>query len=224
MGVNPSIAWRYAAKELAVRKRRANLPGVCSDGLAGSPFALVGRMVLDPDFVALLAGLESERLDEDSSPLVGVWSDLRIAYTNRAWHEHTRNAAFHTLGRSIVPALPPDAAEFLAGPHAHAQTIRPHAFEFVADDERASQLLVYSLARAGFLLVIAKLYGDDAAPDEAPYRNHHGFMMQCAHCRRVRAVHEVPGWDAVPGWAKQPRPQTSHGICYLCFEIYFPYQ
>ena len=46
--------------------------------------------------------------------------------------------------------------------------------------------------------------------------------MITAHCRRVRRVRDGEHWDWVPAFVRTPAPSTTHGLCPLCFELYYP--
>jgi hypothetical protein len=60
-------------------------------------------------------------------------------------------------------------------------------------------------------------------PIESLYRDDQGVLCQCGHCRRVRrAGHDSAQWDWVPDYVAQPPADTSHGLCPLCTQYYFP--
>jgi hypothetical protein len=62
-----------------------------------------------------------------------------------------------------------------------------------------------------------------AAPEiHSLYQDEHGVMVQCSHCRRVRVAHDKARWEWVPSYVEQVPPGTSHGLCNLCFEYYYP--
>lgn len=48
-----------------------------------------------------------------------------------------------------------------------------------------------------------------------------GMVTQCAHCRKVRRA-GTDRWDWVPTYVARPHPNTSHGLCAVCLEYYYP--
>ncbi|MDQ3034620.1 MAG: hypothetical protein M3Y87_19580 [Myxococcota bacterium] len=58
---------------------------------------------------------------------------------------------------------------------------------------------------------------------EALYRDPNGMLVQCSHCRRVRRGDpSVTAWDWVPEYVARPQPRTSHGLCAVCLDFYYP--
>ena len=62
-----------------------------------------------------------------------------------------------------------------------------------------------------------------AAPAwRARYATDGDVIVQCCHCRRTRRSDGSDVWDWVPAWVASPPPETSHGICPLCLEYFYP--
>jgi hypothetical protein len=60
----------------------------------------------------------------------------------------------------------------------------------------------------------------DAAGQEA-YRGASGLITQCAHCRRVQYPAKPDRWDWVPAWVHRSPPETTHGLCRVCFAYHY---
>lgn len=58
-------------------------------------------------------------------------------------------------------------------------------------------------------------------PHEKIYRDHYGFIHQCAHCDRVANQLERQCWDWVPSRFRKIPEGTSHTFCPPCFGHYW---
>jgi hypothetical protein len=90
---------------------------------------------------------------------------------------------------------------------------------------------VYGLTdRAGYVVINAAVVdaAHDAAvrpatePDRETYAAGAGSIVQCAHCRLVQRVAEPSRWDWVSDWVAHSPAGTSHGLCPVCLEYYYP--
>lgn len=201
---------------------------------------------IDPDFAALLSSrFQVEELDRNPSSVVGLWPDSRLAYVNPAWIAFAvandgQPAVEESwgLGARYLDAIAPPLRPFYQGLLQSAldtgTSLRPvsHRYECSsAEVERHFNMQVYPLpAGAGFVIVnslLAEEPHDPAARPPQPadpvrYVDPHGRIVQCCHCRLVRRTTEPTQWDWVPAWVERSPIETSHSICPVCMEYYYP--
>lgn len=199
-----------------------------------------------PGFGPLLAGFDPAALDQHQGTVFGLWPDLTLAYFNPAWFAFARDnagepaiSAQWVLGRHVMDAIPEALQPFYAGwfrqTLAQAAGPRPvvHVYECSsAGIYRRFVMHVYPLRRGTGLLVVnsldveqpyAEATGQIAqAPDPSRYLDSQGIVHQCAHCRRIEAVGAGNRWDWVPQWVEHPPASTSHTLCNLCLDHYYP--
>jgi hypothetical protein len=177
-------------------------------------------------------------LEDSEEVIYGVWKDLTLAYTNPSWARcamaNDGNGLFLEwgLGRSILeaggPELRPfyeralqqvlDTGQAFAHEYAcHAPEVRRwHGMRVLAVSDEA---LLISNA-----IVAAEPNVDAARLPEADYRAADGWIQQCPHCRRTRAVaSETPNrWDLVPRLLERRHPMAvTHALCPLCFAYHY---
>lgn len=192
-----------------------------------------------PAFVATLDKFELSTLEHEAGAVYALDSELRLCYFNPAWfrfaHDNQGEPAISTrfaLGTSLADAI--------SGP---LQAFYLQAYRQVLDDgatwehdyECSSAILLrrfhqksYPLARRQGIIIINNLMieqvhpdGDDSTPDESLYRDSHGLLTQCSHCRRVQRTTQPEHWDWVPAWVARQPPRTSHSLCQPCYDYYY---
>ncbi len=192
---------------------------------------------LEPHFVL-------ENLESHPASICGLLPDGEIAYVNPAWVQFARengastdDATFAWLGQrylSVIaePLRPFYAQLFALVPDVHAAT-QPtsHVYECsTATTFREFAMKVYALAHdAGFVVIntlVASRPHDLSVrvshpPNPALYTSADGIIVQCAHCRLIRRA-DQSGWDWVPAWIERIPGGTSHGVCEVCLEYYYP--
>ncbi|MGE3856662.1 MAG: hypothetical protein AB7G21_06880 [Dehalococcoidia bacterium] len=176
----------------------------------------------------------------EDSPNVAyvIWPDGRLAYTNRAFRafaEENGASALPTawgLGRSVFDAMRGEIAAFYREHWSGIAKSGPpweHTYECSSADEfRLFHMITFPLpGDLGLLLVVNSLAyaGPHSRPEsravESRYRDADGIILQCANCRRVRALESDGAWHWVPAWVRQPPQDTSHGICSVCVGAYY---
>jgi hypothetical protein len=192
----------------------------------------------DPRFRQLLQDWDFAALSASAETIYGVWPDLTLGFTNLGW---TRFAARNNgepsitdhwpLGRSIMDAIAPPLRPFFSANYARClaeQRPWEHSYECSsAQVYREFHMLAFPLGHSEGLLVVNSLRRETAhtrtpsPPVESLYRNEHGIVTQCSHCRRVRRVGRDPVWDWVPDWITTCPPRTSHGLCDPCLGFYY---
>jgi hypothetical protein len=94
------------------------------------------------------------------------------------------------------------------------------------DKYRVYHLRALPIDARGLLLehsLVAERDHEEASKEaiEERYLGPEGTLLQCSHCRRVRAAAAVEAWDWVRQWVERPHPKTSHGICPSCVGYYW---
>ncbi len=49
-----------------------------------------------------------------------------------------------------------------------------------------------------------------------------GLIVQCMHCRRVKATGPTERWDMIPSMIDSRDRRVSHGLCAACLRVYYP--
>ncbi|MCO6432518.1 MAG: hypothetical protein J5J00_16815 [Deltaproteobacteria bacterium] len=198
--------------------------------------------IFDPNYITLLNRFSLETLDNADGPVFGIWSDYRLAYYNSAWTrfalENGAGADFTEvwgLGRSIMDAVPevlrPFYIKFFHTAREKAAELRPvsHVYDCSAPDKyRQFNMTVYPVDSRGWVIVNSLFVeASHGAPDYneialAQYIEESGLVSQCAHCRRVKDAQCPNKWDWVAEWVKRPHPNTSHCLCPVCMDYFYP--
>jgi hypothetical protein len=201
---------------------------------------------IDTDFAVLLGPrFRLEELDRHPASVFGLWQDLRIAYINPAWTAFAeanngkscieRNWG---LGARYLDAIPgplrPFYEDLLAQAPDPRASLHPVSHQYECSSAvvfRKFSMQIYSLEeRAGFVVINSLLIEEPQdpnkrppqAPDSERYLDSCGNMVQCSHCRRVQSVANPIRWDWVPAWVEHSPAETSHGICSICLDYYYP--
>lgn len=199
-----------------------------------------------PGFAPLLKGYAETAPEEHAGTVYGLWPDLRLAYFNPAWVAFVRDnggppglASPASLGLPVMAAIPAPLHAFFAELYRSALAAdRPprhpvsHRYECSSPERfREFVMILYPLGRHEGLLVVNSLVAEtphDPAlrpaclPDWQAYADANNVIHQCCHCRRIEHMGVAKRWDWVPDWVRQPPPETSHTICPVCFEHYYP--
>ena len=195
---------------------------------------------IDPDFTALLRKYDVAALNANSGSVYGLWQDYRLAYLNPGWFRFARDNGGEPevsrdwgLGRCVLDAMIDPLQTFFERAFAECGRTREvweHEYQCCSDTTfRQMRQFVYPLEGAGFLVtntvVVERPYEVDVAlagsASEEDYRNQHGIVTQCAHCRMVRNLTEPERWDWVPEWVARCPEYTSHGLCSVCLGHYY---
>jgi hypothetical protein len=180
--------------------------------------------------------LNLDILQDDPSTIYVLSNDLRITFVNSAWDRFAaENGAGWSVGewgpgRLVLDAIPDVLRPFYQRLFARAREtgeVVEHDYECSsATEDRLFRMRILPSANA--LVVVNSLVRvapqlATAAPDIlSMYQDEHGLIVQCSHCRRVRVAHDNARWEWVPSYVEQASPRTSHGLCKLCFEYYYP--
>jgi hypothetical protein len=192
-------------------------------------------------FETLLRDYNLAVLEKHHGTIYGLWSNLRLAYVNPAWYrfaaENGGEPAISTrwkLGTLILDALPQFLRAYYETAYRKcldAEEPWEHQYECSSKDlYRHFHQIVYPLENSGLLVVNSLIveHSHDPAerhpqnPEESAYRDIHGLIHQCAHCRRVQNLLTKEQWDWVPEWVERVPSVTSHTFCPTCFGYYYP--
>ncbi|MCU0662582.1 MAG: hypothetical protein MUC50_09685 [Myxococcota bacterium] len=199
-------------------------------------------VTLDDTFEPRLGQFDRAALDSSADSVVGLWPDLTIAYCNGGWHAFAERNGAETairdswgLGRRIVDAVSGPLQRFYEERYLRALRGRDpwhHDYECSSPAQfRKFHSIAYPLKDSAGLLVVHALveqrpHEQDSAVAPPPrldwYEDHNGFIHQCGHCRRVQRLRESEQWDWVPSWVAKCPENTSHGLCSLCLDFYYP--
>jgi PAS domain-containing protein len=168
-----------------------------------------------------------ERLDSNVAVIDGAGA---ILWVNTAWTRFAReNGGGEIEARSYFDAISPPLREFYEDAFGKAlATGRAFDQEYEcssADVRRVFHLRALPVEARALLvehsLVIEGAHeAESAEAIEARYLGPDDVLLQCSHCRRVRAV-GTEAWDWVREWVARPHPRTSHGICPSCVGFYW---
>jgi hypothetical protein len=192
-------------------------------------------------FETLLRSYNLADLEKHHGSIYGLWPDLRLAYVNPAWYRFAaENAGEPDIstrwqpGSSILAAFSSELAVFYKNAYEKClESGEPweHQYECSSKDlYRCFHKIVYPLQQKGLLvvntLVVERSHDDKerqpCKPDESVYRDLHGFIHQCAHCRRVQNLRTEERWDWIPEWVEWIDSRTSHTLCPTCLGYYNP--
>jgi hypothetical protein len=193
---------------------------------------------LDPQFDPLLDDFERKAIGNSDDVIYGMWPDLTLAYLNCGWTRFAESNCGQpeiqtawTLGRCILEAIAAPLHSFFVTNYAKClEERRPweHTYECSSATEyRTFHMLAFPLGKSEGLLVVNSLRlasehtRTSLAAMEADYRDEHGILSQCCHCRRVRRRGAEERWDWAPQWVDRQPSRTSHSICQACFGFYY---
>jgi len=200
------------------------------------------------DFVPLLGFMETMKPGEGTEVIYGIRPDFRLAYFNEAWVQFARDnsgppslMSSECLGLSVLDVTPEELRPFYSELFTRAitsVTARPrsisHEYECSSPKTyRRFAMNLYRLEAGSGLLVVNALLVEmpheargivpvEPAANAAVYLNQHAFVIQCAACRRIKHQQHPGRWDWIPAWVSKPPERTSHGLCELCLNYYYP--
>lgn len=191
-------------------------------------------MRIDPRFARLLTAEQLDVFRSSPDSGFGLWANGAIAATNDAWdrfaHDNDGGDVVDAwpLGRSVWDAVPTVLVGFYraAFESVVARGV-PWHHDFHCSSPgrfRLMRMLALPVGRAGLLVMNSarvERNHEAVAEDGAAYRDAHGLVHQCAHCRRVRRG-AADRWDFVPALVAHPDPRTSHALCPTCLAHHYP--
>ncbi len=203
------------------------------------------RAQLEAQFQAALAPhFRLEELENHPASVFGLSPDYRIVYVNAAWRRfaHENGASQHDEGwgigthylQAMAKPLQPFYTGLLQRAIAEPDSMHPIAHVYECSSAtlfRQFRMQLYALREKRGFVVVNTLAIEaphdpnrraEHAPERARYTNANGLIVQCAHCRLVERATTLGTWDWVPRWVEQSPPETTHGICPVCLDYYYP--
>ena len=194
------------------------------------------------EFEACLRHFELAELDGLENVVYGVDADWGLAYLNAAWQKFARDNRGEPgisrdwgLGRSMLEAIPEALQLFYRdGYQTCRRSGKPwhHEFECSGPETyRRYQQTTYPLTAGKGLLIVNALVCEHPhpLPEESPdpqttaaYADSDAIVHQCCHCRRISHPRVAGRWDWVPALVAKPSPRTSHTLCAVCLDFYYP--
>lgn len=187
---------------------------------------------LDQTFQSHLPASIRLALEENRGPALCVDSDLKIRYVNPAWFAVSGSVGMEWMYRPIVDAMNDDLAAYY-GDHfrqvLETGNVWNKSYECAAPEAyRMFRVTAYPLpGRSGLALQhslrVEVPHESANEPDVLQaLRNEQGLFVQCCQCLRYRQPGEGELWSWVTAWAHQPPGPTSHSLCRVCLEHYYP--
>jgi hypothetical protein len=200
---------------------------------------------LSANFADLLApNFQLDELEASEAIVFGLWRDFSLAYVNPAWvcfADSNDGQPYINdvwgVGSQYLDAIPGKLRtfyeHFLTAAPVPGTTLHPAAHVYECSSPtvfRQYRMQVYALReRLGYIvnnaLVVERphdpLTRTPHDPDLPQYVDAVGIITQCSHCRLVRHVGARERWDWVPAWVEHVQPNTSHGLCAMCFSYYY---
>lgn len=194
----------------------------------------------DAELEQLLAryyGLDA--LERHTGAIYAIDADWRIRYMNAAWGRFAaENGGEPTIGRrytvgsSLLDAFASETTRAYYVTHytncRDTGRVWRHEYDCSSPEiPRRFLQLVYPLSK-GHLLIVNSRRMEAAEPTDETgifldsYRDTHGLIHQCAHCRRVSTTNDADCWDWVPEWAREIPVTSSHTFCPTCVGFYYP--
>ncbi len=187
-----------------------------------------------PSFCVSLPQALLHALEREQSTVYALDAALRMVYVNPAWTAFANANGGEKLleefqlGGRIDRYFSPPLRSFYVDKLANVlRTGRPlsHFYECPSPTmRRAFRMRAYRADPGPFLIVTNDLVLEEpadpaAGAHELPPRD--GIVVQCSHCRRVRARASTT-WVWAPAYVASPPPLLSHGLCPPCTAYFYP--
>jgi hypothetical protein len=176
-----------------------------------------------------------ETLNRSPNVCLAVDPDINIFYVNRSYFEFANKNGGDKIeddfgrGSNLLEAISGDQKDFYReffNKCMGGTSMDTFEYECSSPEEfRLFKMFVYPLRDNNGLLmehalIVEKEHDRPEAPyDKRYYIDENGILHQCGHCRRVRHLTEKR-WDWCP--TLMGFENTSHGICDICLDFYYP--
>jgi hypothetical protein len=194
-------------------------------------------MISDLEITRLLWDTFPDTIHGSDDTIYLMRPDFTLAYVNLGWtHFAARNGGEPAIslnwpiGSYVLAATAPVLRPFFAENFSKClRERRPweHYECSSADLYRSFVMRTFPVGAGEGLLVVHSLAQETlhtrcvCEPRDILYRDQHGFILQCAHCRRVKRCGAKPTWDWVRDWVTSCPTNTSHGLCEPCYGFYY---
>ncbi len=195
-------------------------------------------MISDPEIRSVLWETYPDTIHCADDTIYLMWPDFMLAYVNLGWTQFAaRNGGEPAIslnwpiGSCVLDAIPAVLKRFFAENFSKClRERRPweHHYECSSPElYRSFVMMTYPVGAGEGLLVVHSLARETlhtrcvCKPRDILYRDLQGFILQCAHCRRVKRCGAKPTWDWVREWVTTCPANTSHGLCEPCYGFYY---
>ncbi|MBN2705758.1 MAG: hypothetical protein JXR89_04880 [Deltaproteobacteria bacterium] len=194
----------------------------------------------DRRFKSLLEKHDFTKFARSRYTIYGLWPDYSFAYFNPGWYEFAeKNGGAPTLfekwdlGSNLMDAVVAELQPFYQDHYSRClarNQVWEHDYQCSSPTYyRSFRQSVYPVSGQALLIVnalnIEELHAGPATSlDEnnmGNYVDRHGFIHQCCHCRKIQHMLDKKRWDWIPAWVEKMPPNTSHGLCPVCFYYYY---
>ena len=182
----------------------------------------------DPDFEALLKRqFKLEALERQADVVYGMWTDTRLAYTNREWLEFARAEgapdieALWPIGSRVSDAIPGSLQGFYESTYEAVLDSGRETYRFFECSSperfRRYRMAIYPVAGEGLLVVNTKVVDrpHDRVSVDPPDGGVAGDYEYCVNCRCVRDP-ERDSWIWIPAWVAEPPEAMRDALCPSC--------
>lgn len=182
-----------------------------------------------------------ENLESDPAVIYWLDPDLRIVHCNAAWDRFALQNGGHGLervhqvNRPLMDVIAQPLKNFYAESYGLVLSSgKPFEYTYECSSAlvfRTIRMMTYPDPERDGLIVVNSVEMErphdsmqrpPCPPAAALYRDKHGIMTACCHCRRTRRARQAAVWDWVPGFVDQPPEAVSHGICEVCMNVFYP--
>lgn len=195
-------------------------------------------MISDSKITRLLWETYPDSIHSADDTIYLMGPDLTLAYFNLGWKRFAEQNGGEPaislnwpIGSSVLAASATVLRPFFAENFAKClRERRPweHHYECSSPDlYRSFVMMTYPLGVGDGLLVVHSLTQETShkrsvcEPLIDLYQDERGFILQCAHCRRVKRWGANQRWDWVRDWVVACPTNTSHGLCEPCYGFYY---
>ena len=184
-------------------------------------------------------GLKDKESSEDT--VYAIDQQLRIVYVNPSWCRFARENGGEpsisrdwSVGAKLFDSIASPLRPYIESTYAQClEALRPSGFEYECSGPGTYRLYrqsIFPLDPSGLVLVNSLVeerpFREGERPPHEPDRSHYltvdGVIVQCCHCRRVKREGTEGRWDWVPAWVERSPEETSHGLCPICLEYFYP--
>jgi hypothetical protein len=178
--------------------------------------------------------------EENPAIIYVLDSAFCLTYCNRAWDRFALDNGGADLlrgtylGHSAIKATPLPLRPFYTAMYGHVlqSGVEADSVYECSSAETLRRFHMHVMRKdvpndGPFLVVVNSLLLEEprqsqgVAYDTRALREKNGFVTMCAHCRRTRLPHAADCWVWAPGLVRSMPLEVSHGICPVCFDIYY---
>lgn len=192
-------------------------------------------MYFMPSFEQYLEGIALEELSHSDDVTYIIDQQFRLQAYNEAWVRFARDNEGEKvlkrfiLGTPILDGFCQEARlyyEYLYRKAMITSAQADHEFQCSSHSTyRRFHQTAYVLKNRQGLTITNRLIEEHPFPEAPlPFSNRYlatnGYILECAHCRKVQNQRGEKTWDWVPYLIKHPVPNIAHTFCPTCCEVF----